>query len=127
MMSPQLRHLALCLAAGAVCVRPVPAQGDAPTRIAFGSCLSQDRPDPIWDAVLAMDPDLWIWLGDNIYGDSSDPEVLWAKWSALYESPRYTALRETCPVLGTWDDHDYGKNDAGVEFAAKAESQLPRA
>ena len=95
----------------------------SPSRIAFGSCLSQDRPDPIWDAVLAMQPDLWIWLGDNIYGDSDDPEALRAKWSALHESPRYTALREQCAVLGTWDDHDYGRNDAGAEYEHKAESQ----
>jgi hypothetical protein len=28
---------------------------------------------PIWDAVLRFDPDLFIWLGDNIYADSKKP------------------------------------------------------
>ena len=29
----------------------------------------------------------------------------------------------SCPVVATWDDHDYGANDAGVEYAKKRESQ----
>jgi alkaline phosphatase D len=32
-------------------------------------------------------------------------------------------LKETCPILATWDDHDYGKNDAGAEYPMKKESQ----
>ncbi len=31
----------------------------------------------------------------------------------------YTKLLETVPVIGTWDDHDYGKNDAGKEWEQK--------
>jgi alkaline phosphatase D len=32
-------------------------------------------------------------------------------------------LKSKVPVVGTWDDHDYGLNDGGVEFHAKKESQ----
>jgi alkaline phosphatase D len=32
-------------------------------------------------------------------------------------------LRSTIPHLATWDDHDYGKNDAGAEFAGRHEAQ----
>ena len=42
-------------------------------RIAFGSCVHQDKPQPIWSEVLVADPDLFVFLGDNIYGDSDDP------------------------------------------------------
>ena len=56
----------------------VSAQSGAQDRmtIAFGSCVHQDRPQPIWSAVLADDPDVFVFLGDNIYGDSEDPQVL---------------------------------------------------
>jgi alkaline phosphatase D len=32
-------------------------------------------------------------------------------------------LRSTVPHLATWDDHDYGKNDAGADFADRHEAQ----
>jgi alkaline phosphatase D len=32
-------------------------------------------------------------------------------------------LRATVPHLATWDDHDYGKNDAGADFAGKVQAQ----
>ena len=40
--------------------------------IAFGSCLKQTRPQPIWESVLASKPDVFVLLGDNIYGDTRD-------------------------------------------------------
>jgi alkaline phosphatase D len=52
-----------------------------PQRIAFGSCAEGAVPQPIWEAVLAADPDLFIFLGDNIYGDTRDPAVLSAKYA----------------------------------------------
>ncbi|HLF10349.1 MAG TPA: alkaline phosphatase family protein, partial [Gammaproteobacteria bacterium] len=42
------------------------------TRIAFGSCASQDKEQPIWETVLDARPELFIFLGDNIYGDTRD-------------------------------------------------------
>ncbi|MDP3515547.1 MAG: alkaline phosphatase family protein, partial [Pseudohongiella sp.] len=40
------------------------------SRIAFGSCVHQDKPQPIWDVVNTAKPDVFVFLGDNIYGDS---------------------------------------------------------
>jgi alkaline phosphatase D len=105
---------------------PVPrllAQDQALTRIAFGSCLHQDKPQPIWDAVLASDPDLFIFLGDNIYGDSDDPAVLAAKYAQLAEQPGFQRLRESTAILAIWDDHDYGRNDAGADYPAREASR----
>jgi alkaline phosphatase D len=92
-------------------------------RIAFGSCASQERPQPIWEAVVAGRPDLFLFLGDNIYADTQDMDVMRAKYAKLAAMPGYQKLRATCPVLATWDDHDYGANDAGAEYPRKAESQ----
>ncbi len=54
-----------------------PAFSAGISRIAFGSCAGQDQPQPIWEAVLAQDPQLWIWAGDNIYGDTEDMELFY--------------------------------------------------
>jgi len=93
------------------------------TRIAFGSCVHQDKPQPIWDAVLAANPQLFVFLGDNIYGDSDDPTVLAAQYTKLAAQPGFQRLLATTPVIATWDDHDYGRNDAGLEYPAKEASR----
>jgi alkaline phosphatase D len=92
-------------------------------RIAFGSCAKQDQPQPIWDAVVAMQPQRFLFIGDNIYGDSEDMNVLRTKYDLLGAQPGYQRLKATCPVLATWDDHDYGKNDGGADYAKRRESQ----
>lgn len=93
------------------------------SRIAFGSCLHQDKPAPIWKAVLAAEPEAWVWLGDTIYGDSADAEVLSSAYEKVKRNVDYTKLRETAQVFGTWDDHDFGKNNAGKEWHGKVVAQ----
>lgn len=93
------------------------------SRIAFGSCAHQDRPQPIWAAVLGTRPDLFLLLGDNIYGDTNDLKELRAKYAKFGNVPGFQHLRKTCRVMATWDDHDYGKNDAGAEFELREASQ----
>ncbi|MCG3129045.1 MAG: hypothetical protein CHACPFDD_03954 [Phycisphaerae bacterium] len=93
------------------------------SRVAFGSCARQDRPQPIWDAIGHDRPELFLMIGDNIYGDSDDMNVLRAKYAQLEAVEGFRRLTESCPLLATWDDHDYGKNDAGADFAMRAESQ----
>lgn len=110
----------------ALCASPaaVIAADERPlTRIAFGSCARQDRPQPIWEAIVKAKPDLFLMLGDNIYGDTDDMAVLRAKYRQLGEQPGFKRLRQICPLLATWDDHDYGANDAGAEYPKKRESQ----
>jgi len=92
-------------------------------RIAFGSCNKTEVENPFWDDVLALQPDLWIWGGDNIYADTDDMEKMRAMYRDQKDVPGYQALVKQVPVIGTWDDHDYGLNDGGAEFAARAESQ----
>lgn len=92
-------------------------------RIAFGSCAKQDKEQPIWDAVLEAKPELFIFLGDNIYADTRDPAVMRTKYEMLAAKPGFRKLRETTPILAIWDDHDYGEDDAGVEYPMKEESR----
>ncbi|OAY63270.1 Alkaline phosphatase D [Ananas comosus] len=102
---------------------------------------------PIWDAINKFDPQLFIWLGDNVYGDNKRPfrifgkertigpwknvprffpsteEELQRRYEMAKSNPGYAKLREKAQVIGTWDDHDYGLNDAGKEFTGKNTSQ----
>ena len=93
------------------------------TRIAFGSCARQSHEQGIWDAINAEHPELFLFLGDNIYGDTEDMKVMREKYGELGAKPGYQKLRSNSLVLATWDDHDYGKNDGGAEFEFKAEAQ----
>lgn len=107
--------LALLFAASA------PAQ--TPLRhIVFGSCLDKTE-HPMLDRTLTLPMDLFLYLGDNIYGDTQDMAVMRAKYQALASSRFHRGLLESAPVLATWDDHDFGVNDGGADYPKKRESQ----
>ncbi|WP_037315123.1 alkaline phosphatase D family protein [Salegentibacter sp. Hel_I_6] len=91
--------------------------------IAFGSCNRQDEAQPLWQPIIQQKPDLFLWGGDNIYADTDDMAKLEADYQAQKNNPDYQKLIETTLTLGTWDDHDYGKNDAGRDWEYKEESQ----
>lgn len=97
--------------------------GALPARISFGSCADQERPQPILTQVLARSPDLFVYLGDNIYGDTEDMQVLRDKYRLLADKPEFQALRRACPTQAIWDDHDYGLNDGGRHYVKRAESR----
>jgi len=113
---------AVLLAGAAVAQAAAPEPAEVGT-IAFGSCLHQERPQPVWDAVLPLRPDLFVFAGDNVYADSGDPAVLAAAYDRLAAAPGFQALRTAVPLLATWDDHDYGLNDGGAEFPGKTASR----
>ena len=87
--------------------------------ITFGSCNDQNKPQPLWTEIEQLDSDLWIWLGDNIYADTGDPKVFRAEYNKQLANKDYAKFIRNTPVVGTWDDHDFGENNAGKEFAQK--------
>ena len=90
------------------------------SRIAFGSCSNEKRKkQPIWDAIKSLNTQLFLFTGDNVYADSGDPEVLRTSYDKMAAVPGFAALRAQCPIMATWDDHDYGLNDGGVEWEGK--------
>ena len=51
------------------------------TRIAFGSCNNSGQKNKgMYDAIVGLKPDMFIFLGDNIYGDTKDMKVLKKKY-----------------------------------------------
>lgn len=98
-------------------------EDDKVVKILFGSCNKEDQLQPLWKDLNQEKGDIFLWLGDNIYGDSEDPEVLKRKYNMVNENAGYSRFKNNIDINGTWDDHDYGVNDGGKEFPAKAASQ----
>ena len=93
------------------------------TKIAFGSCASEKHPLPIFYNVVKHKPDLFIFLGDNIYGDTKNMDTLKKKYKLLGNKKSFINLKNKVPILATWDDHDYGWNDIGKSYEYKEESK----
>ena len=55
-----------------------------------------------------------VMLGDNIYADTTNAAVMARKYGERKGSEFWCELRKRGPVLATWDDHDFGGNDAGA-------------
>ena len=128
------RRNAAALIASAVLASKAHAQAAAPlTRIAFGSCADEDKPQPIWDAVLAYRPELFIFAGDNVYGDSTDGKpvvnpldlipALKDSYERAKKVPGLMAVKNNIRHLAIWDDHDYGLNDGGADFSGKHDAK----
>lgn len=94
-------------------------------RIALGSCNRQNKPQDFWSTIEKDSADIFIWGGDNIYADTSDMQLMKSKYDTLKTNKYYQSFTSSLPysVLGIWDDHDYGKNDAGKKWKYKDEAK----
>jgi alkaline phosphatase D len=104
--------------------------------IAIGSCFFLSDPDPPWrstygsgfeifDAIAARRPDLMVWMGDNLYfqaADELDPQSMASRYRRQRSFAPLQALLTATSHVATWDDHDYGPNDANASYTMKGES-----
>jgi alkaline phosphatase D len=98
----------------------LPAFAEEPvTRLACGSCYKPESDNGIFKIIAADKPQAFLFMGDNIYADTTDAEVMKEKYRHLNAIPDYAAFAKSVPIIPTWDDHDYGLNDAGREFPFK--------
>ena len=102
------------------------------TRLGFGSCLKEKDDMSIWNEISTYEPDAFVLLGDNVYGDLypddprfNDPEMpfMKASYEKLADSRTFAKFRQNTPLLVTWDDHDFGVNDGGAEYAFKEKAK----
>lgn len=115
-------------------ITPMPSKALPRTlnRIAFGSCLSEKEDQSIWTTLAAENPDAFIFMGDNIYGDAyrsdplfSDPTMpkMRSSYNKLAQSTPFANFRAQVPVMPIWDDHDYGANDGGADYLFKDQAK----
>lgn len=132
---PALTHLLITIALFSALPRAsakFPSDFESPLQvIAFGSCNRDELPQPLWPMIAAHQPDLWIWGGDNIYADwherpdgrqepySVNREWITQRYASQWNQENYAPFREQFPILGTWDDHDYGRNNATSTYPLK--------
>lgn len=91
--------------------------------IAFGSCGNQKMDQPVLTRVVETQPDAFLFLGDNIYGDTKSIDTLRMKYQMLADKSEFQKLKASMPIFATWDDHDYGWNDTGKNYPQKTESK----
>jgi alkaline phosphatase D len=113
---------------------PPAAPPAAPTlRVATGSCYYANDPadaqgwNPggeyhIFESIREKQPDLMLWLGDNVYTRDVD----WTTRTGMLARYGFgRAVEGLQPLLGSvhhyaiWDDHDYGPNDADRSYRDK--------
>lgn len=92
------------------------------TRLAFGSCNHQSRSQHMWAQIAAANPQAFLFIGDNNYGDngwSGDAglSTLIAAYAKQATTQELNDFRSKVPMMATWDDHDFGFNDGGANFA----------
>ena len=90
-----------------------PIGTDSDLRIVFGSCpkWQDDRIQPIWTWVEHYRPDILLWIGDNIYGDALDPDILREEYRRQREIAALQPILHNTSHLAIWDDHDFGLNN----------------
>ncbi len=106
--------------------------------IAAGSCVyvndpRYDRPGKpyggeyeIFEALAKMQPDMMLWLGDNIYYREAD---WYSRTGMIHRNTHTRAIKEMQPLLATtanyaiWDDHDYGPNDSDKTYRDKVRAR----
>ena len=93
-------------------------------RVAILGCIRQKKPVPALVAYAAAKADLNLWIGDNVYVDTKDnPEAFAEAYAQLASKPGFAELRAQGVHMATWDDHDYGANDADRTYPLKAVSK----
>ncbi|MEM7662493.1 MAG: alkaline phosphatase D family protein [Pseudomonadota bacterium] len=104
---------------------PLPASSEPLNRILIGSCNDEEKASTVLSRIAEEDSDLFIMLGDNVYGDRDGPTYvnndadlteLREAFAELASREEFRAARARHPMMVAWDDHDYGANDGGRRF-----------
>lgn len=91
-------------------------------RIGLIGCFKQKQEAPSLQRYIEWNPELILWLGDNIYCDTLDMKLMEEKYQILSNRKEFKAMAHI-PQMATWDDHDMGWNNAGVEYPKREESK----
>jgi alkaline phosphatase D len=119
-------------------------------KIAFTSCSHPRKhpSQPVWLQVLALDPDVLLLMGDNVYvedhwwnvwvgkparklADDGFASHLHARYRMQWKVPQFQALlhhlhQKGAPILGTVDDHDFLGNDLCVAPETQTKARIAR-
>ncbi|MGI9457472.1 MAG: alkaline phosphatase D family protein [Aeoliella sp.] len=86
--------------------------------LGLGSCAPSD-PNYVWNRIAEEGCEAFVFLGDTPYVDSSDLHVAREKHREFLSQPEISQMIANMPCWGTWDDHDFGRNDGHGDFPGK--------
>jgi len=93
-------------------------------RLAFGSCAKEDAgSSAVWRQMRAVDPHAVVLLGDTPYIDSTDVAVQRRRYREFSAVADFRKLLRNRSLYGTWDDHDFGRNDTDGNLKGKQNSR----
>ncbi len=100
-------------------LHPGPVDGTPGVRrIAFGSCTKDDE-QPLFADIRAEAPDLFLFVGDNHYGDTDELDALRQQYRWAHSREHRAELMYEAGVYATWDDHDYVGNNTDGSASGK--------
>lgn len=92
-----------------------------PLKFTICSCMNEfQHSAEIWRTMVAKEPDVIFFIGDSVYADigaprgGADPAHLWHRFVEARRTLDIYYSKRLIPLLATWDDHDFGLNDAGL-------------
>ncbi len=92
-------------------------------KIGFASCLNQEKDMPIFNTIKAEGFDLFLMMGDNVYGNSKSENLKELRLAYDKQRQNFDKLDFDFPIEAIWDDNDYGLGDGGKEYYLKEKSK----
>jgi alkaline phosphatase D len=101
-----------------------PSADEESVAIAFGSCAdATEGAQATWARIGAVSPDVVVLLGDTPYIDTTDLAVQRRRYREFAAIPALAAVLQRTSWYGTWDDHDFGRNDTDGNLPGKERSR----
>ena len=94
----------------------------AEVSLVFGSCASSE-PSSIWHRIRDEGADGVVLLGDTPYIDVTDLDRVRDAYRRFSSIPPLAETFRSLPFWGTWDDHDFGRNDSDGTLPGKEHSR----
>ncbi|MCB9093157.1 MAG: alkaline phosphatase family protein [Halobacteriovoraceae bacterium] len=92
-------------------------------RFTFGSCNKQDFPQPYWKHMTDNEPQFFLMAGDNIYANAVEIKDLIKEYEVQNSRKDFQEFIKHTPIMGVWDDHDFGLNNSGSSTKDKDKRQ----
>ncbi|SVA98689.1 uncharacterized protein METZ01_LOCUS151543 [marine metagenome] len=92
-------------------------------KLGVGSCIDQNLKQDIWITIKKHNIDGFIFLGDNVYGDTSSGKLDKMKRAYAKQKSNFPSWLNKKDIIAIWDDHDYGVNDGGGDYKNKNEAK----
>ena len=92
-------------------------------KLGVGSCIDQNLKQDIWITIKKHNIDGFIFLGYNVYGDTSSGKLDKMKRAYAKQKSNFPSWLNKKDIIAIWDDHDYGVNDGGGDYKNKNEAK----